>query len=103
MFDSDRGTSLEVSDPFRNMSNITRQSAGGWLSDGRNLYVLEYATDDGLGNTIYPKWTLEWSKVNDYRVYSIVNLTAGDDKIVWGKQPPEILDQARRNASSTLD
>lgn len=102
-FETARGTSLDLPNISRNMSNITRQSAGQWLTQGRNLYVVEYATDDGLGNTIYPKWTLEWSKVNDYRVYSIVNLTAGDDKIVWGKQPPEVLDQARKNAPFGLD
>lgn len=103
VFDSYRGSSIEGTSPAANMENITRESGGQWLSNGSNLFVVEYATTDGLGDKLYPKLTFEWSKMNDYRIYSINNMTHGDDSIVWGKQTIVVHDQSRANAPATLE
>lgn len=102
-FDTARGSSIEIELPLSDMSKITRESTGQWLSNNKNLYVVEYATTDGLGDKLYPKFTFEWSKSNDYRISKINNLTANDDNIVWGKNPPVVLDQSRASAPYSVE
>ena len=93
--DTARESSLEITSPLTDMSNVTRESAGTWNNGTGNMFVVEYGTTNGIGDKVFPKFTFEWTPSNDFRINTIDNLTAGDDTIVWGTRAPIVTDQSR--------
>ncbi len=98
IFDSGRFGSFEVPSPALDINNITRESNSGWYNGSFNAFVTEYESTNGIGDTVYPVITHEASQYGDYRLSSIDNLTGASNVVVWGKQPPVVIDPSRADA-----
>lgn len=95
-FQTYRGSSIEGTAPFT-MDHITREGANTWFNTdiGNSAFVVEYQTQDGLGDTIYPQVTFALTKAGDVRAATIHNQ---DETIVWGSAAPNVIDSSRADA-----
>lgn len=95
-FQTYRGSSIEGTAPFT-MDHITREGANTWFNTdiGNSAFVVEYQTQDGLGDTIYPQVTFALTKAGDVRAATIHDQ---DETIVWGSAAPNVIDSSRADA-----
>ena len=94
-FTDARSSSFELPSPAKDMDKITRENQAMWAD---SIYITEYATKDGHGDTIYPKITYQNTIYTDWRIYSIQDGSNSENPIDWGPSAPVVIDQSRATA-----